>query len=185
MLWKGRVPPWVPPSQNYCSTHMNGHVVFTWVYHMNLRCCDIISSSNHVDQKKDLQFIKILSKSYAWCEHQSQLRMIVKKSEKLDHRTSESNAYDCHTDYQWQYLEPKTCFEGRISVFCFFGTPVRRFLKYSRWTPRKKLSDQTFPFQPVISVPPVQSSKMICYNYINHQPKFFKPWFIQFKPKYV
>lgn len=44
----------------------------------------------------------------------------------------------------------------------FFGQSVRRFLKYSCWTPRKKLSERKFPFQPVISKPAVQSSKMIC-----------------------
>jgi len=62
------------------------------------------------------------------------------EDETLDHRTSESMPFVIIIIYDntWN-LKPVSKEEFLSSAF--LGRPVRRFLKYSFWTPRKKLSD--------------------------------------------
>lgn len=173
-------PSQVPPVPKLLLNAQERSVVFNWVYHMNLRwvacAVTLISSSNHVDHN-----------SSKYCQnrmHDAVPNNKPMEDEKLDHRTSESMPI-CHHDYLWQYLEPQTCFEGRISVFCFFGTPCQKIfeifvLDSSKKVVRLKVSLPTSDLQTASA-----KFKNDLLIIINHQPKFFKPWFIQFKQKSV
>jgi len=161
VLWKGREIILDDPSQNYCSTHKNGLssltgcITWTCGESERTRAVTVIRSSyrgDPHDDQVDLQFIKILSKSYVrWCcniKHATDDCKIWKaRSPK-----SEKYAYLSYSVTMTHYLEPQTCFEGRISVFCFFGTVCQKIFEIfvlgsSKKVVRWKISLQTSDLQ--------------------------------------
>lgn len=144
-------------------------VVFNWVYHMNLRwvgtyaCCDGHQFIKPCDDQNDLQFIKILSKSYVWCAATSNLRRMIVKSEMLDHRTSEKYAY---LSYSVSMTLPGTSNLFRrknFSLLLFLGRLSEDFWKIHVGLFEKSCQMESFPSDQWSPKPPVQSSKMICY----------------------
>lgn len=102
--------------------------------------------------KMIIKFIKILSKSYEWCcfEHQTcegWLSNLKKVRSPNKWKVCLFVIFSIY-DTTWN-LKPVSKEEFQSSAF--LGLSVRRFLKYSCWTLRKKLSDGKFPFRPVIS----------------------------------
>ena len=139
----------------------------------------VISSSKRSSAKMIAKWswvlIKILSKSYMWwCVKTSSLQRMIVKSKNLDHqRASESMPKTSSDQCLWQYLEPQTCFEGRISVFCFFWDRGLSEDFYETFcvdsSSKKSCQIENFPSNQWSPKPPVQSSKMICYLKIMSQ----------------
>jgi len=196
VLWKGReILCWCPVPKLLLNAQERS-VVFNWVYHMNLRWVGtyarvcavmVISSSNHGDQNDDQKRSSI---------HQN----IVKIVRVMLHQNIKSTKDDCQiwkvrSPNKWKYaylswiiydttwnLKPVSKEEFQSSAF--LGQSVRRFFEIFVLDSSEKLSDRKFPFQPVISKTASAKFKNDLLL-INHEPKFFKPWFIQFKQKYV
>jgi len=175
VLWKGReILCWCPVPKLLLNAQERS-VVFNWVYHMNLRWVGtyarvcavmVISSSNHGDQNDDQKRSSIhqnIVKSYAWyCIKTSSLRRMIVKSEKLDHRTSESMPI-CH-ELSMTLPGTSNLFRRKnFSLLLFWDSLSEDFLKYSCWTLRKSCQIESFPSNQWSPKPPVQSSKMICY----------------------
>lgn len=143
-------PSQVPPVPKLLLNAQERSVVFNWVYHMNLRWVGtrVLWRSSVHQTMLIIMMIRMILNSSKYC--QNRMRDAVPNNkpmedEKLDHRTSESMPI-CHHHYLWQYLEPQTCFEGRISVFCFFGTPCQKIFEiFVLDSSKKSCQIESFP----------------------------------------
>jgi len=162
------------PSQNYCSTHKNGLssltgcITWTCGESERMRAVMVVRwSSNHgdpPDDQNDLQFIKILSKSYVWCCN-------------IKTATDDCQIWNARSPKKWKSM-PKIVIYGIYDTTWNLKSVSKEEFQSSAFPPDRLSEDyrnihaglfdescqiENFPSIQWSPKPPVQSSKMICY----------------------